>query len=115
MKRKNEFDFRSLKKKTEFATKKCLIENKEKYGSDICAFALISDDDAMTVVPFTNTHAHLKKMQLEDLASDDDYEFNPSEWLTDDGANDEFSEICKILRTELGNENLEFAKSRNFH
>ena len=110
---KNEFDFQSLKKKIEFATKKCLMENKEKYGSDICAFALISDDGAMTVVPFTNTHTHLKKMQLEDLAYEDDYEFNPSEWLTDDGANDEFSEICKILRTEEEKENLDFAKFKN--
>lgn len=54
-------------------------------------------------------------MRLEDLAYEDDYEFNPSEWLTDDGANDEFSEICKILRTELENDNHDFAKSSNFH
>ena len=101
-------NFDELKSKIEYATKKSFKENIQKYGSDICSFSLISDDGAMTVVPFTNTKSHLSKMQLEDPKYKDVYEFEPAEWFTSDGANTEFNDICKTLSVKIYKENLDF-------
>ena len=103
-----DFNFEELKSKIEIATKKGFKENIQKYGSDICSFSLISDDGAMTVVPFTNTKSHLEKMQSEDPKYKDVYEFEPAEWFTSDGANAEFDDICKTLSLEIDKEDLDF-------
>ena len=110
---KIDFNFEDLKSKIEIATKKSFEENIRKYGSEICSFSLISDDGAMTVVPFTNIKSHLKKMQLEDPNYKEYYEFEPCEWHTSDGANKEFNDICSSLSKEISNENLDFEKFKN--
>ncbi|WP_298544925.1 DUF4303 domain-containing protein [uncultured Aquimarina sp.] len=101
-------DFNTLKQQIKKVTKKAFIENVAKYGKDICAFALVSDDGAMTVVPYTNTKTHLQKMQKEDPVYKEVYEFEPAEWDTSDGANDEIDEICDILSQQALNENIDF-------
>ncbi|KAA5822416.1 DUF4303 domain-containing protein [Algibacter amylolyticus] len=107
------FNFEVLKSKIEFAVKTCFKENIQKYGSDICSFALISDDGAMTVVPFTNIKTHLKKMQAENPEQRDYYEFEPAEWFTSNGANEAFNAICKMVSLEIDNEELDFEYFRN--
>lgn len=109
----SDFDFESLKVSIESAARKCFIENAKKYGSDVCSFALVSDDGAMTVVPFTNTLSHLQTLQAESPEDKDYYEFEPNEWLTSDGANTEFNEICKTLLAELDKGHLDFAHFKN--
>jgi len=84
-------DFDSLKQQIKKAAKNAFLENVTKHGEEICAFALVSDDGAMTVVPYTNTKTHLLKMQKEDPVYKEVYEFEPSEWYTSDGANDEIN------------------------
>ncbi len=102
------FNFEELKQKIEYATKKSFQENFEKYNSDICAFALVSDDGAMTVVPFINTKSHLNKMILEDPDYKNSYEFEPDEWFTSEGANSEFNEICKTLSKQIFRGDIDF-------
>ncbi|WP_300669630.1 DUF4303 domain-containing protein [Soonwooa sp.] len=94
-------DFEILKQQIEDATKKAFIEMHELHGSEnIYAFALYSDEGAMTVCPSTNTLT-----ALEAHANDDEqeyYKFEPAEWKYEmQGANDEFNKICKDLRDEL--------------
>ena len=106
---KTNFNFEELKSKIESATKKCFKENIKNYGSDICSFSLISDDGAMTIVPYTNTKSHLKELQLEDPTYKDSYEFEPAS----DGANTEFNDICKMVSDEIDNDDLDFEGFRN--
>jgi len=101
-------DFDSLKQQIKKAAKNAFLENVTKHGEEICAFALVSDDGAMTVVPYTNTKTHLLKMQKEDPVYKEVYEFEPSEWYTSDGANDEINTICNILNKYVLDENIDF-------
>ena len=105
---KEKFDFEGLKSRIEFATRKCFGENMEQHGANLCAFALASDDGAMTVVPRINTIGHLEKMQQQDAQYKDDYEFSSDEWFSDDGANVEFDDICRILANEIAKDGLDF-------
>ncbi|WP_378173991.1 DUF4303 domain-containing protein [Aquimarina sp. SS2-1] len=101
-------NFESLKQQIKTATKNAFLENLRKHGKEICGFALVSDDGAMTVVPYTNTSTHLQKMQKEDPVYKEVYEFEPAEWYTSDGANDEVNAICKTLNKEVLRENVNF-------
>ena len=91
--------FNVLREKIEVATKKAFIEMFEKYGQEkIYAFALYSDEDAMTVCPSTNTLKHLENVDNDDLY----YKFAPPEWKYEmQGADKEFSEISKQLYNEI--------------
>lgn len=93
-------DFEILRQKIEEATKKAFIEMFEKYGADeIYAFALYSDEGAMTVCPATNTLKHLTTTDPDDLFY---YKFEPAEWKYEmQGAEIEFNKICEELRNEL--------------
>lgn len=98
--KKTNMDFENLKLTIEHAAKKAFLEMFEKHGAeDIYAFALYSDEDAMTVCPSTNTLKYLStKDQDENLAS---YKFEPAEWKYEmKGADKEFSEISKQLNAE---------------
>ncbi|WP_299435668.1 DUF4303 domain-containing protein [uncultured Aquimarina sp.] len=106
-------NFDSLKKQIKTVTKAAFLENVSNYGKDICAFALVSDDGAMTVVPFTNTATHLQKTQKEDPVYKEVYEFEPAEWYTSDGANEEINAICKILNQEVLSDNIDFESFKN--
>ena len=92
-------NFEILKQKLENATKKAFIEMYEKYGTDnIYAFALYSDEDAMTICPSTNTLKYLENADPNDLY----FKFAPAEWKYEmQGASSEFNEICRDLRDEL--------------
>lgn len=106
-------NFDSLKQQIKKATQNAFLENVTNYGKDICAFALVSDDGAMTVVPYTNTSAHLQKMQKEDPIYKEVYDFEPAEWHTSDGANDEVNAICKTLNKEVLREDIDFDAFKN--
>jgi len=98
-------NFIELENKIEKATKKAFIEMFEKHqDEEIYSFSLYSDEGAMTVCPSTNTIDFLDKMdkkQKEQLAY---YKFEPAEWKYEMiGADKDFDEICKDLRTELEN------------
>jgi len=94
-------DFIELQKKIEFATKQAFLEMYEKYGKEgIYAFALYSDEGAMTVCPSTNTLDFLKTKE-----KDDDfvyYKFEPAEWKYEmEGADELFNEISKRCWDEV--------------
>ncbi|MCT3950056.1 DUF4303 domain-containing protein [Elizabethkingia anophelis] len=93
-------NFQTLKHKIETATKKAFLEIYEKAGSeDLYAFALYSDEGAMTVCPSANSLKHLKKTPTNDITY---YKFEPSEWKYEmQGADQEFNEISTLLREEL--------------
>ncbi|MEP2237389.1 MAG: DUF4303 domain-containing protein [Maribacter sp.] len=105
-------NFDELKNEIEHATRISFKENVERFGSELCAFSLISDDGAMTVVPYINTKSHLDKMQAENLEYKESYEFEPAEWFTSGGANTEFNAICKSLCDEIDNDELDFEAFR---
>lgn len=92
-------NFNSLKEQIKTAAKNAFVENVAHYGAEVCSFALVSDDGAMTVVPYTNTLLHLHKMQQEDPEDKEVYEFEPAEWCTSDGANEEVNKLCEILNS----------------
>jgi hypothetical protein len=94
------FDFDSLKHKIEEATIEAFKEMVSKHKAEgIYAFALYSDDGAMTVCPATNTLKHLEKADKDDFAY---YKFSEAEWAYEgDGANKKFEDICTIVRNEV--------------
>lgn len=90
-----------LKEKIELATKQAFTEMYKKHGKEkIYAFALYSDEGAMTVCPSTNTIDALKKHE-----GDDDflyYKYEPAEWKYEmQGADELFNEISKYCRSEV--------------
>ncbi len=92
-------NFETLSQNIENAAKKAFIEMYEKYGAEeIYAFALYSDEMAMTVCPSTNTLKHLATVDQADLS----YKFEPAEWKYEMvGADKAFNEISKKLRDTL--------------
>jgi hypothetical protein len=93
-------NFDSLQQQIEAATKKAFTEMVEQHGTEeICAFALYSDEGAMTVCPSTNTQQHLATAEPDDLPY---AQFEPAEWKYEmQGADKEFNAICDLLRHEL--------------
>ena len=91
------FDFDELRTKVEDATRNAFKEIVEKHKEeDIYAFALYSDEGAMTVCPSSNTQLYLNSIKYnDDLAY---YKFTPFEWKYEmQGADKEFDAISKIL------------------
>jgi hypothetical protein len=63
----------------------------------IYAFALYSDDGAMTVCPAVNTWKH-----LEEAGGDSLSKFCATEWAYEgEGADEKFEAICTLLRNEV--------------
>lgn len=88
-------NFIELKSEIEVATRNAFLEMfKEHEKEGIYAFALYSDEGAMTVCPATNTLEHLEKQ------SKDDYllvKYEPAEWKYEgQGASELFDNICKL-------------------
>lgn len=93
-------DFETLKQQIEKAAKKAFLEMYEKHGAEnIYSFALYSDEGAMTVCPSSNTMEAINDVDQDDAAY---YKYEPAEWTYEmEGADQEFNDICKDLRTEL--------------
>ncbi|MHA7059517.1 DUF4303 domain-containing protein [Aquimarina sp. M1] len=96
-------DFKELEQQIENATKKAFVEMFNQHqDEEIYCFSLYSDEGAMTVCPSTNTIDFLENLGEEEKEELTYYKFEPAEWKYEmAGANDEFNEICKRLRTEL--------------
>lgn len=94
-------NFTELKIKIEEASKQAFLEMYEKHGKEeIYAFALYSDEGAMTVCPSTNTIDFLNtKEKEEDFPY---YKFEPAEWKYEmQGANKLFNKISKLCWNEV--------------
>ena len=100
----HEFDFESLKARIEQATKNAFIEIFNQHrDEEIYAFALYSDEGAMTVCPSTNTRKHLEKVSADDVWY---YKFEPAEWKYEmQGADEEFNAISKTVAAEVARRN----------
>lgn len=100
------FNFKKLKKDIEWATKKAFQDMVDQHQAErIYAFALYSDEGAMTVCPATNTLDFLATQPKNDLTY---YKFESVEWNYEgDGADDEFSTICNTLFDEVEAEKYE--------
>ena len=106
-------NFAELKDKIEEATRQAFLEMFEKHGKEeIYAFALYSDDGAMTVCPSTNTMTHLTSQ--DDWQDDLTCKYGPAEWKYEcEGADDLFDEICELCRNEFSEkERDEFLRMR---
>lgn len=98
-----DFNFKELALAIESATRKAFIEIAQKHKSErIYAFALYSDEGAMTVCPATNTLDFLDSSPKDDTLY---YKYEPAEWIYEgDGADDDFSDICSQLFDEVDDE-----------
>lgn len=96
MTEKKDFDFKKLAVEIEAATRKAFQEMVTDHADEgIYAFALYSDEGAMTVCPSTNTQEFLATAPQNDIVY---YTFEPAEWRYEaDGADAEFNEICSKL------------------
>lgn len=82
----------------EFATRKAFAELAARCGDEqLYAFALYSDEDAITLCPSANTLEYLQaEGDEEDWAY---YQFEPAEWKFEmEGAEKEFNQISTQLR-----------------
>jgi hypothetical protein len=95
--------FDGLRKEIEAAAKEAFLEMHAQHGAEkIYAFALYSDEGAMSVCPATNTLKQLKAITKDDPDQADYYKFEPAEWKYEgDGADEKFGKICKALWNEL--------------
>ncbi len=96
MTEKQDFNFEKLAVEIEAATRKAFQEMVADHAEEgIYAFALYSDEGAMTVCPSTNTQEFLATAPQDDVVY---YSFEPAEWRYEaDGADAEFSAICSKL------------------
>ncbi len=111
-------DFKELALKIEKATQKAFIEMYDKHKEEeIYSFSLYSDGGAMTVCPSTNTIDFLNNLSEKEKQYLTYYKFEPAEWKYEMiGADEEFDEICKKLRTELEKNNFdnEYTNEKTF-
>jgi hypothetical protein len=94
------FNFEALEKKILAACKQAFRDVHKKFPREtICAFALYSDQDAMTVCPAFDLVSALEKRQLGDPESASLHKFAPPEWkLEMFGADAAFTRICTTVR-----------------
>lgn len=92
------FDFQHLARQLTQATQTAFTEVLAQHGTEeVYAFALYSDEGAMTVSPSTNTLAHLLAQPPEDQLY---AKFEPAEWRYEMvGAAAQFDDICRQLGT----------------
>jgi hypothetical protein len=96
------FDFAALEVQVRKAARQAWKEVASAYPDEqLCAFALYSDDGAMTVCPSINTSQHLAAMQRKHPDDAMYYKFAPPEWKYEaTGAMAAFSAICLKVRTQ---------------
>jgi hypothetical protein len=97
------FDFEALACKIEIATRKAFIHIQRQHPEDdIYAFALYSDDGAMTVCAAANSVEHLENADLDQHRY---YKFEPAEWKYEGSgfgeADSLLGEICTIVRNRI--------------
>jgi len=68
--------------------------------ADYCGYALYSDASAMTVCCAVNTRSHLTRLQAEDPAEAEYYQWSPAEWSMEGVAAEQFAPISRRLRAE---------------
>jgi len=97
------FDFAALGLRIEAATRRAFGEMMELHGSEgVYAFALYSDEGAMTVCPSTNTRAYLQAQAAEEADEAAYYKFAPAEWACEmEGADAAFDAISTLLREHV--------------
>lgn len=110
----SQFDFDALKQEIITASLSALSEIIGQHPDErICAFALYSDEGAMTVCPAINTAEHLLKCQNEHPQYALDYKFSPAEWKCEaEGANKLFDVISEKVSVEVGKDDIKFATFR---
>src|SRR5689334_17103857 len=96
------FDFAALEVEIRKAAKRAFQEVASAHPEEqLCAFALYSDDGAMTVCPSINTAQHLAAMQRKYPDEAPYYKFATPEWKYEaTGADEAFRAICEKVRTQ---------------
>ncbi|CAI8716813.1 DUF4303 domain-containing protein [Brevibacillus sp. IT-7CA2] len=96
-----DFDFPLLKQEIKTAAMQAFDEMNNTCQDDrVIAFALYSDEGAMTVCPAVNTEAHLDGIVESDPEHALYYKFEPAEWRFEgQGAEEAFGAICAKLRS----------------
>jgi hypothetical protein len=93
-------DFTALAAQITQAAQAAFLEILARHRDEgVYAFALYSDEGAMTVCPATNTLDYLAQQPADEAAF---YKFEPAEWKYEMvGADEQFNAICTQLRTAL--------------
>ena len=98
-----DFDFGALERRIEAAARQAFSDAIERVGNEsIYAFALYSDDGAMTVCPAVNTVEYVEQNDAKNPGDSDYYRFETAEWKYEAvGAEDQFKVICDTVRNEV--------------
>ncbi len=97
------FDFVALEKKLERAVRRAFRDLTKAHPKETpCAFALYSDDGAMTVCPAFDL-ASERDARVEAHPDDaEGYTFSTPEWALEGfGADDEFEKLCTLVRSRV--------------
>jgi len=96
------FNFDALEVQIRKAARRAFKEVASAHPEEhLCAFALYSDDGAMTVCPSINTTQHLAAMQRKHPHEAMYYKYAPPEWKYEaTGAESAFRAICLKVRTQ---------------
>lgn len=105
------FSFDNLKNEIITASLAAIDQMKTLHPDEkIIAFALYSDEGAMTVCNAINTLQHLQECKEEDPEYEQDYKFAPGEWKYESVfATDAFAEISDKVRNEVSKDEADFS------
>ncbi|AVS85549.1 hypothetical protein C8239_12965 [Paracidovorax avenae] len=97
------FDFAELADEIAAASRAALSEMSARCGDDpVRAFALYTDDGAMTVCPAMVTERQLHMLVDENPGDADFYRFSPTEWpMEGEGAEQAFGALCTRVRSHV--------------
>ncbi len=97
------FDFTELADRIAAACRAALAEISARCGDDpVRAFALYTDEGAMTVCPALATERQLHALVDENPDEADFYRFSPTEWpMEGEGAEQVFDALCTCVRTHV--------------
>lgn len=95
------FDFQSFQQSIMAATRTAFMEISAKNVNDpIQAFALYTDDDAITVCPSSAPRSYFERLTTEEADDTAYYRFSPAEWPFEaQGANSAFNALSSELWT----------------
>lgn len=98
------FDFAALEEQIVAATRQVFADVARAYPDDsVCAFALYSDDGALTVCPAFDLRSR-RDARIADADDEDDADvriFCPPEWALERFRGEVFADICTALRTHV--------------